>query len=286
MDVGGGGGGSSGGSPWEQPEGVGILSQSMADALAPEHGSQPASDAAVGPHAAMNKMARVMMGIWFMSSLPRAEWNAMRSRVEVNPLSMGSRQLDKGYAPPRSRLRTERALLGPQVTQRRERLCAVTEALQSRRVLPMRYSVRTRIARFRVHLLRRDRADPTAVLRYAFLFAVAVSVPLGCLGGGHSSGASNGQHALPVPVEDLRVDEAFTGSGPDAGVPLQRGGIPTTPEPWQKRPPCDEGMAERAVNGACYFLSGVLPPCGRLLEYRGACYRAIRMEPPSPVSSP
>ena len=60
--------------------------------------------------------------------------------------------------------------------------------------------------------------------------------------------------------------------------------VPAKPEKGWKRPPCDGEMAEYAINGACWTETSKTPPCGRLYEHEGKCYRPM-LAPPRRDSS-
>jgi hypothetical protein len=60
--------------------------------------------------------------------------------------------------------------------------------------------------------------------------------------------------------------------------------IPSEPWKWQKPPPCNEGLREKAINGGCWQLVGGSPPCGPQLWRKGdSCYRPISAKPKRPV---
>lgn len=68
------------------------------------------------------------------------------------------------------------------------------------------------------------------------------------------------------------------------GGTQQRLGVPRKPEAWQKPPPCDEDFGEVALFGACYVKLEKKPPCGKLREYNGGCFRGIAKAPRPPSS--
>lgn len=71
----------------------------------------------------------------------------------------------------------------------------------------------------------------------------------------------------------------------EAGRPVPWGRkVPERPEDWQKKPPCDGTLGEAEVRGACYVKTAKTPPCERLLEHDGGCYRSIAAAKPVPVS--
>ena len=63
--------------------------------------------------------------------------------------------------------------------------------------------------------------------------------------------------------------------------------LPPPPGPGQKTKNCDADMGEEMINGGCYARLAKKPPCGpRLLEYEGACFRAVAAPVRDPVSAP
>jgi hypothetical protein len=95
-------------------------------------------------------------------------------------------------------------------------------------------------------------------------------------------GACTQPRPVPLSREPVEHAEFLTdlNERPDAGVRL---GIPFTPGPNQKTPPCDPEMGEVPINGACYAEMAKRPPCGKLREHDGRCYRPIAKQerPPS-----
>lgn len=85
----------------------------------------------------------------------------------------------------------------------------------------------------------------------------------------------------PVEAEAL----ADTGPKDDPAMPVAKL-IPATPEPWQKRPPCDEEQDERLIGGACWQATSRRPPCGTLYRHQELCVRPIAKAKPRPVSEP
>lgn len=89
--------------------------------------------------------------------------------------------------------------------------------------------------------------------------------------------------AARPPPERSRVrlvpTEALTGA-----AVLEQRSLPTAPEDWQKKPPCDAELDEHAINGACYARMSRKPPCGKLLQHGDACYRAVAKVQGPPVS--
>jgi len=77
-----------------------------------------------------------------------------------------------------------------------------------------------------------------------------------------------GEEFAPAPV----VVDTYV----DASVPLQVGrAVPSSPERWQKRPPCLKNV-EEARGGACYIRAARKPPCPpELYEDEGACFVAV-----------
>lgn len=110
-----------------------------------------------------------------------------------------------------------------------------------------------------------------ALLSYCAIFGVQIA----CM-------PQRGSQLVLSPVER---DEmlADVKERPDAGVRL---GVPLKPEPFQKTPPCDAEMGEVAINGACYGEMAKKPPCGKLREHDGRCYRPIARQerPPTSIS--
>jgi hypothetical protein len=103
---------------------------------------------------------------------------------------------------------------------------------------------------------------------YLAFVAFCVLLPLvGCLR----------RQAEPPPVP-LVAEEALT----EGEAPVRR--IPAKPLEWMKTPPCDDEMGEVVVNGACYVELAKRPPCGRLPEHAGKCFRAIAKAPREPTS--
>lgn len=82
----------------------------------------------------------------------------------------------------------------------------------------------------------------------------------------------------PVAHEETLADVK---ERPDAGARL---GIPLKPEAFQKTPPCDHEMGEVPINGACYAEMAKRPPCGKLREHDGRCYRPIAKPERDPTS--
>jgi hypothetical protein len=60
--------------------------------------------------------------------------------------------------------------------------------------------------------------------------------------------------------------------------------VPTSPEEWQKKPPCDPEQDERQINGACWQATSRKPPCGPLWRHQELCVRPIAKAKPHPVS--
>ncbi|MBN1203549.1 MAG: serine/threonine protein kinase [Myxococcaceae bacterium] len=60
--------------------------------------------------------------------------------------------------------------------------------------------------------------------------------------------------------------------------------LPTTPFPWQRKPPCERG--ERAIRGGCWVEVGrEKPPCGdKMFEFEGYCYKPSVDAPKQPTS--
>jgi hypothetical protein len=61
--------------------------------------------------------------------------------------------------------------------------------------------------------------------------------------------------------------------------------IPTWTLPGQKVAPCNEALAEEAINGNCWIASAkVKPPCGLLFRQGDTCYRPIAAEAKKPAT--
>lgn len=61
--------------------------------------------------------------------------------------------------------------------------------------------------------------------------------------------------------------------------------VPKEPLPGAKRMPCDAEGGEIGINGGCYVITVIKPPCGRKLFRSGdSCYRAIAADPDKPMS--
>jgi hypothetical protein len=113
--------------------------------------------------------------------------------------------------------------------------------------------------------------DATRPVRLAFYAFCALLPLVGCL----TRTAQPQEAAEAAPM----AEEALTdGKTPIVVRP------PLQALDWQKPPPCDPDMAEVAINGACYVELAKKPPCGRMVEHAGSCYRAIAKAPREPTS--
>lgn len=89
---------------------------------------------------------------------------------------------------------------------------------------------------------------------------------------------------VPATVVRPREEGALADTGkPQDAQPVERL-IPDAPEPWQKKPPCDEEQDERAINGACWQATSRRPPCGPLWRNGDICLRPIAKSKPQPFS--
>lgn len=112
-----------------------------------------------------------------------------------------------------------------------------------------------------------------------------VAVVLALVGGWAGSNCAPARELAAPPPSGPAREEAFVAVEEleQSGRPGRRI-IPSKPADWQKKPPCDSDMGEEAIRGACYGRMAKKPPCEKLIEYEGACYRAVAKAKEVPVS--
>jgi len=60
--------------------------------------------------------------------------------------------------------------------------------------------------------------------------------------------------------------------------------VPRFTLPGQKVAPCDAEFGQEAINGNCWFRSGLVkPPCGRLFRHGDVCYAPVAADPKKPI---
>jgi hypothetical protein len=116
-----------------------------------------------------------------------------------------------------------------------------------------------------------DPAESLRPVRIALLVFACLLPVVGCLS------------RQTMPTETASAPPMFEEALTDGKTPVVVR-PPAKPLDWQKRPPCDADAGEEAINGACYFAAKRVPPCGRLVEHEGSCYRAIAKAPREPTS--
>lgn len=119
-------------------------------------------------------------------------------------------------------------------------------------------------------------------VRFGLLLILASTPFLACVGVG--GGAIHQRSQAPVDTEGARREKALTASAPDAGASEKNLLVPPKPDSWMKKPPCDEGMDERPINGACWQGTSKHPPCGELYRWGEGCYRPLIPPKKEPVS--
>jgi len=93
--------------------------------------------------------------------------------------------------------------------------------------------------------------------------------------------ATAGQGLAPIMLELSALLGAVAGQMGEKVPPEQY--VPNLLLPGQKPPPCDAGLAERAVGGGCWVGTDMKPPCGRLFRNDNTCYRPVAATPLKPV---